>query len=60
MLLLPGDACEVLKAAVLGGVEAAVLPDGAMWRAVAGLALWSLAPFFAALWWFQRQDLSKE
>ncbi|AYG95505.1 hypothetical protein D8I30_10210 [Brevundimonas naejangsanensis] len=60
MLLLPGDAYGVLKAAVLGGMEAAVLPAGAVWRAIAGLALWSLAPFLAALWWFQRQDLSKE
>lgn len=60
MLLLPGDAYGVLKAAVAGGMEAAVLPAGAIWRAIAGLALWSLAPFLAALWWFQRQDLSKE
>ena len=41
-------------------MTAAVLPSGAAWRAVAGLALWSFAPFFLALWWFQRQDLSKE
>lgn len=60
MLLLPGDAYEVLKAVIAGGMEAAVLPAGAAWRAIAGLALWSLAPFLAALWWFQRQDLSKE
>lgn len=60
MLLFPGDAYEVLKAAVIGGMEAATLPAGAVWRAAAGLALWSLVPFLAALWWFQRQDLSKE
>ncbi|MEN5115058.1 hypothetical protein ABE453_13620 [Brevundimonas diminuta] len=60
MLLFPGDAYEVLKALIQGGMMAAVLPDGADWRAVAGLALWSFAPFFLALWWFRRQDLSKE
>ncbi|MCH4269286.1 MAG: ABC transporter permease subunit [Brevundimonas sp.] len=60
MLLFPGDAYEVLKALIQGGMMAAVLPDGAGWRAVAGLALWSFAPFFMALWWFRRQDLSKE
>lgn len=60
MLLFPGDAYEVLKAAVIGGMEAASQPAGAVWRASAGLALWSLVPFLAALWWFQRQDLSKE
>ncbi|KAK0360342.1 hypothetical protein LTR94_027683, partial [Friedmanniomyces endolithicus] len=56
MLLLPGDAFEVLKVVVRGGMEAALVPAGAAWRAVAGLALWSFAPFFLALWWFQRQD----
>ncbi len=60
MLLFPGDAYEVLKALIQGGMMAAVLPDGAGWRAVAGLALWSFAPFFMALWWFRQQDLSKE
>lgn len=60
MLLLPGEGYEVLKVAVIGGMEAALLPAGAVWRAVCGLALWSLAPFLLALWWFQRQDLSKE
>ena len=60
MLLFPGDVYEVLKALIQGGMMAAALPDGAGWRAVAGLALWSFAPFFLALWWFRRQDLSKE
>ncbi|MET4683089.1 hypothetical protein [Brevundimonas faecalis] len=60
MLLLPGDAYEVLKTAVLGGMPAAVMPDGAVWRALAGLALWAVGPFLLALAWFQRQDLSKE
>lgn len=60
MLLFPGEAYEALKALIQGGMTAAVLPSGAAWRAVTGLALWSFAPFFLALWWFQRQDLSKE
>lgn len=60
MLLLPGEAYEVLKVLIKGGMETALLPEGAAWRAATGLALWSFAPFFLALWWFQRQDLSKE
>ncbi|WP_392354100.1 hypothetical protein V8F63_16275 [Brevundimonas sp. LF-1] len=60
MLLLPGDAYEVLKALVNGGMEAALVPSGAAWRAIAGLALWSFGPFLLTLAWFQRQDLSKE
>ncbi|HBY42720.1 MAG TPA: hypothetical protein DEH03_03350, partial [Brevundimonas sp.] len=60
MLLLPGEGYELLKVLVQGGMEAALIPAGAVWRAVTGLALWSFAPFFLALWWFQRQDLSKE
>lgn len=60
MLLFPGEGYEVLKVLIKGGMEAALVPAGAAWRAVAGLALWSFAPFFLALWWFQRQDLSKE
>ena len=60
MLLFPGEGYELLKVLVQGGMEAALVPAGAAWRAVTGLALWSFAPFFLALWWFQRQDLSKE
>ena len=60
MLLLPGEGYELLKVLVQGGMEAALVPAGAAWRALTGLALWSFAPFFLALWWFQRQDLSKE
>ena len=60
MLLLPGEGYELLKVLVQGGMEAALVPAGAAWRAVTGLALSSFAPFFLALWWFQRQDLSKE
>jgi len=60
MLLLPGDAFEVLKALINGGMEAALVPAGAGWRAIVGLALWSFGPFLLALAWFQRQDLSKE
>lgn len=60
MLLFPGEGYELLKVLIQGGMEAALVPAGAAWRAVTGLALWSFAPFFLALWWFQRQDLSKE
>nr|WP_313521752.1 hypothetical protein [Brevundimonas diminuta] len=60
MLLFPGEGFELLKVLIQGGMEAALIPAGAAWRAVTGLALWSFAPFFLALWWFQRQDLSKE
>lgn len=60
LLLFPGAAYEALKAVVLGGVPTAVLQDGVVLRAVASLALWSLVPFSLALWWFSRQDLSKE
>ncbi|MNL00308.1 ABC-2 family transporter protein [compost metagenome] len=60
LLVFPGAAYEALKSVILGGVPAAVLQDGVMWRAVASLALWCLAPFGLALWWFSRQDLSKE
>ncbi|OJU51095.1 MAG: hypothetical protein BGO02_15280 [Brevundimonas sp. 67-6] len=60
MLLFPGEGYELLKVLVQGGMEAALVPAGAAWRALTGLALWSFAPFFLTLWWFQRQDLSKE
>lgn len=60
MLISPGDAYEVLKVAVQGGMDAAALPVGAVLRAGVGLAAWCLLPFGAALCWFQRQDLSKE
>jgi ABC-2 type transport system permease protein len=60
LLLFPGAAYEALKTVVLGGVPTAVLQDGVVLRAVASLALWSLVPFSLALWWFSRQDLSKE
>lgn len=60
LLLFPGAAYETLKAVILGGVPAAVLAEGVVWRAVASLALWSFIPFGLSLWWFSRQDLSKE
>lgn len=60
LLLFPGAAYETLQAIVVGGVPAAVLQDGIAWRAIASLALWSFVPFGLTLWWFGRQDLSKE
>lgn len=59
-LLFPGVAYETLKAVILGGVPAAVLQEGVAFRALASLALWSFLPFGLSLWWFSRQDLSKE
>ncbi|MGO4409185.1 MULTISPECIES: ABC transporter permease subunit [unclassified Brevundimonas] len=59
-LLLPGTAFETLKALIKGGMEASTLPAGVMVKAIASLALWSLAPLAAAIAWFSRQDLSKE
>lgn len=60
LLVFPGAAYEALKSVILGGVPTAVLQEGVVLRAVASLALWCLAPFGLALWWFGRQDLSKE
>lgn len=60
LLVFPGTAYEALKSVILGGVPTAVLQEGVVWRAVVSLALWCLAPFGLALWWFSRQDLSKE
>ncbi|MGH7026771.1 ABC transporter permease subunit [Brevundimonas sp.] len=59
-LLLPGAAFDALKALITGGMEAAALPDGVAFKAIASLALWSLVPLAAAIAWFSRQDLSKE
>lgn len=59
-LLLPGLAYDTLKAFVAPGPAAPPLTDATMWRALIGLALWTLAPLAATLAWFRRQDLSKE
>lgn len=58
-LLLPGLAYDTLKAAAAPS-PAAPWAAEALWRALAGLSLWTLAPLAAALVWFRRQDLSKE
>lgn len=60
LMLMPGQAFDMLKSAVLGGMEAAALPAGVVPRALVSLAVWIAVPLGAALWWFQRQDLSKE
>lgn len=60
MLTLPGMAYDMLKATIMGGPAAAILPDGVALKATIGLALWTLAPLVAAIAWFNRQDLSKE
>lgn len=60
LLVFPGAAYETLKTVTMGGVPEAILQQGVVLRAVASLALWCLAPFGLSLWWFSRQDLSKE
>lgn len=59
-LLLPGLAYDTLKAFAAPGPVEAPLTDATLWRALIGLALWTLAPLAAAVAWFRRQDLSKE
>lgn len=60
LLLFPGAAYETLKDVVVGALPTAALQQGVVWRAIAGLALWSFVPFGLSVWWFSRQDLSKE
>ena len=59
-LVNPGQAFAYLKASVTGGLAAQGLPDQALLKGAVSAALWLLWPLFAALAWFQRQDLSKE
>jgi ABC-2 type transport system permease protein len=59
-LLIPGLATDSLKALIEGGPDAASAPDGLGLKAWLSLGLWTLGPLFAAIAWFQRQDLSKE
>lgn len=60
ILFNPGAAVDILGGLVKGGQEAALIPDGLPLKAWASLILWLSAPLAAALFWFQRQDLSKE
>lgn len=53
-LLMPGLAFDSLKAAIQTNQMTLVA------KAIVSLAAWTFIPFFAALAWFQRQDLSKE
>ncbi len=59
-LLLPSLAADTLKAMIIGGPAAAMMPAGVTLKAVIGLGLWILAPLAGAIALFQRQDLSKE
>ncbi|RZJ31522.1 MAG: hypothetical protein EON85_03195 [Brevundimonas sp.] len=58
-LLLPGLAYDTLKDAVAGAL-APPMTDATVWKALAGLGLWTLLPLAGALAWFKKQDLSKE
>ena len=60
VLVNPGAAFGYLQAAVTGGMAADSLPDQALMKGVASIALWVFGPLLAALAWFKRQDLSKE
>ncbi|WP_245158243.1 MULTISPECIES: ABC transporter permease subunit [unclassified Brevundimonas] len=53
-LLMPGLAFDSLKAAIQTNQTTMLA------KAIVSLAGWTFIPFFAALVWFQRQDLSKE
>lgn len=57
-LLLPGLAYDTLKGLVDGG--GLPVPKDLVFKAVASLLLWCVAPVVAAVVWFNRQDLSKE
>jgi ABC-2 type transport system permease protein len=59
-LLIPGLSHDSLRTLLQGGPDAAAAPDGLAWKAITGLAVWTVAPLVAALAWFSRQDLSKE
>lgn len=56
LLSFPASAHELIQSALLGArIEGLIIL-----RAFIGLLLWLAAPVALALWWFPRQDLSKE
>lgn len=59
-LLTPGMAADLLKAVIHGGPAAGSLPPQALAKGLLGLGLWTGVPLIGAIFWFQRQDLSKE
>jgi ABC-2 type transport system permease protein len=58
MLVNPGASMDALKAIASGA--SAALPDGIAIKAWLSMALWTLLPLAGAIFWFNRQDLSKE
>ena len=58
VLANPSGAIDALKAIASGA--GAALPDGLALKAWVSMALWTLIPIAGALFWFNRQDLSKE
>jgi ABC-2 type transport system permease protein len=58
MLVNPGMATDMLKAIASGG--GAALSDGIALKSWLSMALWTLLPLAGAIFWFNRQDLSKE
>jgi ABC-2 type transport system permease protein len=60
LMVNPGAAADILKAAIAGGTAAALLPGHAVMASLVSLAVWMFAPLVGAIAWFNRQDLSKE
>ena len=58
VLANPSGAIEALKAIASGA--GSTLPEGLALKAWLSMALWTLLPIAGALFWFKRQDLSKE
>lgn len=58
MLVNPGMATDMLKAIASGGGTA--MPDGIALKSWLSMALWTLLPIAGSIFWFNRQDLSKE
>jgi ABC-2 type transport system permease protein len=58
MLVNPGMATDMLKAIASGG--GAAMPDGIALKSWLSMALWTLLPLAGSIFWFNRQDLSKE
>ena len=60
IMALPARAVGALYNLTAGGLEASLVPDGMAIKATVSLALWTLLPLLGAIFWFNRQDLSKE
>lgn len=59
-LINPGAGVSAIKAQISGGPALEMMADGAILKGWASLIVWLVVPLVASLFWFQRQDLSKE